>query len=67
MISKKLDQVLFKIWKYTFFIFEKGDQQKIGQDFLRIVSIHFLIFEKGEQQRIGPSFFECCKFTSYNI
>ena len=64
---KKSDQVLFQIWKYTFFIFEKGDKQKIGQDFLRFASILFLIFEKGEKQRIGPSFFEFFKLTSYNI
>ena len=33
MISKKLDQVLFKFWKYTFLIIEKGDKQKIGPGF----------------------------------
>ena len=58
MISKKLDQNLFKISKYTFLIFEKGDQQKTGQRYLRFASIPFRIFEKGDQQKIRPSSFQ---------
>ena len=32
---KKLDQQLFKIWKYTFLIFEKEVQQNIGPGFFQ--------------------------------
>ena len=32
---KKLDQQLFKIWKYTFLIFEKEFQQNIGPGFFQ--------------------------------
>ena len=67
MISKKLDQILFKIWRYTFLIFEKGDQHKIGLAFLRLVSILLLIFEKADKRKIGPGSFKISKSTFYNI
>ena len=52
-ISKKTALGFFKIYKYTFLIFEKGDKQKNCDSFFKIYKYIFLIFEKGDKQKIA--------------
>ena len=39
-----------------FYIFEKGNKQKIAPGYLGFVSILLLIFEEGNKQKIAPGF-----------
>ena len=48
--------MFFQICKHTFLFFEKGDKQKIGQDFLRFVSILSLNIWKWDLQKTGSGF-----------
>ena len=57
MWSAKNWASFFKIFKYSFLIFEKGYEQKVGPGFFKICKSSFLVSEKGDQQKFWADFF----------
>ena len=56
-----MEQVSYKICKYTFSNISKNDKQKIGVGFFKISKYISFDIWKQDKQKIGPGFFNICK------